>query len=385
MQSRHTTAARGFAVPAAIVALAAALYLGGLAVPADWAPQAAVSVPSAPVPAASLPALEAVVEAVVQVRPAPLTITELWVPLPSPDESQSVDFSRLEVRLQGGSAPWEVTRDEYGNRFIHLRGAAEAPLALRYTVPVRRHSNGYHDRAALAAAIDTAARANGAASVEYPYGGHAEEALGSLTTSDRLVEQVLDGLLAAVNDLPEPLQQAVMLNEVLRRNGRYLKTGAYGAGSPLWFCLTGQGNCTDFHFTYLEVAARVALPGRFRIGIPLSPEPDQPVADAGEVPGYHCWIYLGAPLELAIDPSWEARLNAPTGTYLGRPLNDRLKLTEGTALRLAPAISGAPLPFLFQAYAEADGEPLPRAYAAAAGPAPSSPGVVTTYHFQRVR
>ena len=391
LQSKVGTGA--LALLAAIAVLTAAVYLFGRAATPGPGPQVPPASPSirpsdeagSSIPSASLAPLDVLVEAVVRVRPTPASATTLWVPVPAADESQSVDVSKLEVRLEGADSPWELTHDEHGNRFIHLSSTSDRPFVLRYSVPVRRDSRGYRDGAALTEVISAAVGSNSATPIEYPYGGRVEEALGSLTTADRLVEQVLDGLLGSVRDISDPLHQAVTLNEVLRRNASYLKTGAYGVGSPIWFCLTGQGNCTDFHFTYLDVAARVELPGRFRIGIPLSPEPDRAVPDAGEVPGYHCWIYLDGPLGLAIDPSWEARLDAPTGTYLGRKLNDRVKLTEGSGLTLAPAIAGEPLPFVFGAYAESGGEALPRLYSTSAARTPDEPGVVTTYSFRRTR
>ena len=314
----------------------------------------------------------------------------LWVPLPASDESQELLVEQLRVRIEGAALGFELTRDEHGNRFVYVQGPIDGPLTLSYDAPVRRHSRGAAETRAVRQAIARTAGRLRDGAIRFPYGGDAAAALAALRIDapvDRagLAARVLDRLLAGVSVGATPLERAVLLNELLRRNGRYLKTGAYGRGSSLWFCLTGQGNCTDFHLTYLDVARRARLAGRFRIGIPLSPEPDRPVPEQGRVPGYHCWVYLESPIGFAIDPSWEARLGAPSGTYFGRPLNDRVRLTEGTELRLAPPIAGPPLPFLFEAYAELDGNPLPRSYAAEAGARPAAPGAVTSYTFRRIR
>ncbi len=326
-------------------------------------------------------------DATVEIRLEEAAELELWIPVPSSDESQDVELAELEVDVEGYPVRWELTTDGLGNHFVHLRGPVLAkPLTIRYGVPVLRRSRGYLGREPLGRIIDSTIGSSGTA-IDYPYNAKLEDAIASIEQADsveQLVGTVLDRLLGAVAGAGDDLHQAVLLNEVLRRNGQYIKTGAYGEGNSTWFCLTGQGNCTDFHFTYLDIAERIALPARFRIGIPLSPDPEQPVPRDGEVPGYHCWIYLDGSLGFGIDPSWEARLSAPTGTYFGRPFNDRIKLTEGADLVLSPPIQGEPLPYVFEAYAESDGVPIERIYGAADASSVAAPYVRTTYSFTRI-
>ncbi len=326
-------------------------------------------------------------DATVEVRSEEGTEIELWIPVPGGDESQDVELDALEVDVEGHPIPWELTTDGHGNHFLHLRGAQPAnPLTIRYSVPVLRHSKGYLGSEPLDRLIDSTIGTDGTA-IDYPYNANLEEALASIEQADsveQLVGTVLDRLLGVVAGASDNLQQAILLNEVLRRNGQYIKTGAYGEGNSTWFCLTGQGNCTDFHFTYLDIAERIALPARLRIGIPLSPDPEQPAPRYGEVPGYHCWVYLDGSFGFGIDPSWEARLSAPTGTYFGRPFNDRIKLTEGSDLLLSPPIRGEPLPYLFEAYAEADGVTIERIYGGADASSIAAPYVRTTYSFTRI-
>ncbi len=326
-------------------------------------------------------------DATVEVHAGAGDALEVWIPVPSTDESQDVDLSTLEVDLGGLPIPWELTTDEVGNHFVHLRNPAPAtPLTVHYGVVVRRNSRGYVGTQPLEPVIESMTRSDNA-TIDYPYGGSVQGALASIEQAgsvEEIVGMVLDRLLGAVDGIDGGLRQAILLNEVLRRNGEYIKVGAYGLGSSTWFCLTGQGNCTDFHFTYLDIAERVALPARFRIGIPLSPDPNLPVPSSGDIPGYHCWVYLDGDLGFAIDPSWEARLEAPTGTYFGRPFNDRIKLTEGANLSLSPPIQGEPLPYLFEAYAESEGVPIERIYGAAEPSSGAGAYVRTTYAFTRI-
>ncbi|MCH7823625.1 MAG: transglutaminase domain-containing protein [Acidobacteria bacterium] len=326
-------------------------------------------------------------DATVEVRPVGAASLELWIPVPGNDESQEVQLGALEVDVEGRPTRWELTTDGYGNHFVHLRSSPPVePLTIRYSVPVRRHSSGYLGSEPLDQLIESTT-GSGAATIDYPYGGSAQEALASIehaVSIEQLVGTVLDRILAGIPAAGDNLRQAVLLNEVLRRNGQYIKTGAYGQGNSTWFCLTGQGNCTDFHFTYLDIAERIDLPARLRVGFPLSSNPEEPAPRSGNILGYHCWVYLDGDLGFGIDPSWEARLAAPTGTYFGRPFNDRIKLTEGADLVLSPPIQGEPLPYMFEAYAESDGVPIERIYGAADASSVAGPYVRTTYSFTRI-
>ena len=327
------------------------------------------------------------VDATVEIRPENSAVLELWIPVPSSDESQEVQLDALQVDVEGHPTNWELTTDGYGNHFVHLRGSPPVELlTIRYSVPVLRRSSGYPGSEPLDQVI-ASTTGSGEATIDYPYDGSVEEALASIehaASIEQLVGTVLDRILAGVPGAGDNLRRAVMLNEVLRRNGQYIKTGAYGQGNSTWFCLTGQGNCTDFHFTYLDIAERIDLPARLRVGLPLSPNPEEPAPQSGDIPGYHCWVYLDGDLGFGIDPSWEARLEAPTGTYFGRPFNDRIKLTEGADLSLSPPIQGEPLPYLFEAYAESDGVPIERIYGAADASSIAGPYVRTTYSFTRI-
>ena len=76
-------------------------------------------------------------DATVEVRPGAAGALEVWIPVPSTDESQDVDLSTLEVDLGGLPIPWELTTDELGNHLVHLRVPAPArPLTVRYGVLV---------------------------------------------------------------------------------------------------------------------------------------------------------------------------------------------------------------------------------------------------------
>lgn len=132
----------------------------------------------------------------------------------------------------------------------------------------------------------------------------------------------------------------------------YDKQGeGWGRGDPIWACTAKRGNCTDFHSLYIAMAREVGVTARFEIGIPI---PSQ--ADAGEIPGYHCWARVLDPARgwVPIDAS-EAKKSGLRDAYFGTLPSDRVAFSIGRDLVLNPAQQGAGLNFFIYPYAEAGG------------------------------
>ena len=103
------------------------------------------------------------------------------------------------------------------------------------------------------------------------------------------------------------------------------------------------------------MARSQAIPARFWIGFPISPE-----ADEGEVGGYHCWAdaFEAGRGWIPFDAS-EATKSGRHEDYFGTLPSDRVVFTLGRDLMLEPAQDGEPLNFFIYAYAEKGGEALP--------------------------
>jgi transglutaminase-like putative cysteine protease len=136
----------------------------------------------------------------------------------------------------------------------------------------------------------------------------------------------------------------------------YDKTGTgWGNGDIYWACDAKRGNCTDFHALFIGLARAVGIPAKFEIGLPLPATHGQ-----GEIGGYHCWaeFYLAGYGWVPVDAS-EARKDPEKRSYFFGALDEnRVQLTVGRDLVLAPRQAGAPLNYFIYPYVEVDGQPF---------------------------
>jgi transglutaminase-like putative cysteine protease len=136
---------------------------------------------------------------------------------------------------------------------------------------------------------------------------------------------------------------------------RYDKTGTgWGRGDALFACDARRGNCTDFHALFIAMARSIGIPARFAIGLPL-PE----ARGSGTIPGYHCWaeFYVEGRGWVPVDGSEAARNPSRKAYFFGHHDENRLELSRGRNLTLAPPQQGPPLNFFVYPYAEVDGKP----------------------------
>lgn len=131
---------------------------------------------------------------------------------------------------------------------------------------------------------------------------------------------------------------------------------AWGRGDTKYACDEGVGNCTDFHALFMSLARASGIPAGFEIGLYLPYERGK-VEKPG---GYHCWAFFRVPGKawVPVDIS-EADRNADRAKYFfGAHTSNRVTLSIGRDLVLAPPQAGAPLNYFLNPYAEADGKPV---------------------------
>ncbi|HVU31895.1 MAG TPA: transglutaminase domain-containing protein, partial [Opitutaceae bacterium] len=139
---------------------------------------------------------------------------------------------------------------------------------------------------------------------------------------------------------------------------RYAKSKpGWGTGSTAYACTTGQGNCTDFHSLFISLCRAAGIASEFEIGLylPYDRHSTAPVS------GYHCWAYFRVPGRtwVPVDCS-EGWLEPGRREYFfGDHTPNRVTLSVGRDLVLAPAQAGPPLNYFIEPYAEADGRPVP--------------------------
>jgi len=279
--------------------------------------------------------------------PARAHRVEVWLPYPASDGSQ-------EVTVEGVSAPssYEVVKEpRFGNSILHLSvtDPRERELAVEMKVRVRRREYIRRDFAA-AAQTSAAVQATAAAAAAATSAWLRPDRLVPLDDRIRkLAEEVTQGRRG-------DLDKARAIYDYVVATMSYDKTGTgWGNGDIYWACDAKRGNCTDFHALFIGLARAVGIPAKFEIGLPL-PE----ARGRGEIGGYHCWaeFYLAGYGWVPVDAS-EARKNPGKRSYFFGALDEnRVQLSVGRDLVLAPRQAGAPLNYFIYPYVEVDGQPF---------------------------
>lgn len=256
---------------------------------------------------------------------------EAWIPLPIEDELQKV--AGLQVTA---SVPHTVeTEPEYGNKMVHV--VVENPTA---EVKI-----GWTARITRSADTGQGTGANHKRFLEadklLPIDGKAAAMAQELGAKDAA---------KSVRDRSRIIYDDVLTHMTYDKN-----TPGWGKGDFDRACDVAKGNCTDFHARFMGVARAAGIPARFTMGIPLTTEP------AGKAGGYHCWAhFLDGKTWVPVDISEAQKLlgkdDARARWFFGNLDPDRVALSVGRDLTLAPKQQGDKLLFFAYPYAEVDGK-----------------------------
>jgi transglutaminase-like putative cysteine protease len=151
------------------------------------------------------------------------------------------------------------------------------------------------------------------------------------------------------------LEKARAIYDYVTRSVKYDKTGTgWGRGDALYVCDARAGNCTDFHSLIIGMARAVGLPAKFAIGFPLPAQ-----RGAGDIPGYHCWaeVWTREAGWIPIDSSEASKHPEKTEYFFGAHDENRVQLSVGRDLTLAPKQAGEPMNYFIYPYVEVDGKP----------------------------
>ena len=128
----------------------------------------------------------------------------------------------------------------------------------------------------------------------------------------------------------------------------------WGKGSTRHACDVGKGNCTDFHALFNSLCRAQGIASGFEIGLylPYERKKDEKLG------GYHCWAFFRVPGKtwVPVDCSEASRIPERKDYFFGGHTANRVTLSTGRDLTLAPAQDGAPLNYFLNPYAEADGK-----------------------------
>jgi transglutaminase-like putative cysteine protease len=130
----------------------------------------------------------------------------------------------------------------------------------------------------------------------------------------------------------------------------------WGKGSTRHACDVGKGNCTDFHALFNSLCRAQGIASGFEIGLYLPYEKGK-IEPSG---GYHCWAFFRVPGKswVPVDASEADRFPDRSEYFFGSFTPNRVTLSTGRDLVLEPKQDGAPLNYLLNPYAEADGKPV---------------------------
>lgn len=266
--------------------------------------------------------------------PAPAagsTTLEAWVPVPLEDDLQKVKDLKVTC-----NAPYTIeTEPEYGNRMVHVKVSPPAgEVEIAWTATITR-----------------------TADVGQGQGPN----LPRFLQADRLLP--IDGKAVqmaeklGVKDAAKPVRaraQAIY-DDVLHGMTYDKQAPGWGKGDFDRACDVAKGNCTDFHARFMGVARAAGIPARFTMGIPITAEPK------GTMGGYHCWAHFldggrWVPVDISEAQKLLGKDDAKAKWFFGNLDADRLSLSVGRDLTLAPKQQGDKLLFFAYPYVEVDGK-----------------------------
>ncbi len=263
---------------------------------------------------------------------------EIWIPYPKSDVAQQVDVEEVDSPY-----PTQVETDPtLGNEMIHLvvdhpdRKAFDVTQTFRVTRTEKIRKDF--------------ARAE-------PHHGDLPPDVARWLRPDKLVplDDRIRRLSAEVTQgATTDLERAQKIYDYVVATMSYDKSGTgWGHGDIYWACDMKRGNCTDFHALFTGLTRAAGIPARFEIGLPIPAD-----RGAGEIGGYHCWaeFYLAGYGWVPVDAS-EAKKHLDKKDYFfGAHDENRVQLSIGRDLTLAPPQKDGPLNYFVYPYVEVDGK-----------------------------
>ncbi len=266
---------------------------------------------------------------------------DLWIPVPHDDAQQRI------TRLDWSGPLDGVKRSDpvHGNTMLHFSGAVTSPTMdftvtyevdrFRYAVDLQAFAVDAPESATWDLYLEPSSLAFANAQVEMEAATLNTGEAGTLAQGRRFYDHVLSSM-------------------------SYDKQhSGWGRGSIEHACSVGKGNCTDFHSYFTALCLARGIPSRFQIGIYGKYDVVEGEYETG---GYHCWAEFHVPGRgwVPVDISEADKDPAQAEFFFGSHTSNRVTLSTGRDLILAPPQAGPPLNFFIYPYAEVNGVPLPK-------------------------
>jgi transglutaminase-like putative cysteine protease len=176
----------------------------------------------------------------------------------------------------------------------------------------------------------------------------------ALVTIDDEIKKIAADVTRGKKDTVE---KARAIYEYVLEKMSYDKSGkGWGTGSTKFACEEGKGNCTDFHALFNSLCRALGIASGFEIGLYVPYEKGKQET----LGGYHCWAFFRVPGKswVPVDASEADRFPDRAKYFFGGHTSNRVTLSTGRDIVLAPKQDGAPLNYFLNPYAEADGKPV---------------------------
>jgi len=269
--------------------------------------------------------------------PAGTRSLRVWLPVPQDTAVQKITDLRFD-----GPQPRLCTEHKFGDQLAYYELANPgAAVDLKYSFTCARREQ----------VTDLAAVAHDATETDAtPAFFLADD---KLTIVDARIRKMAAEITAGRTTT---LDKSKAIYDYVVSHVKYDKSGTgWGRGDTNYACDVGKGNCTDFHALFMSLARASGIPAGFEIGLYLPYERGKQ-----ETPGgYHCWTFFRVPGKtwVPIDASEASKMPDRAPYFFGAHTSNRVTLSVGRDLVLEPPQAGAPLNYLLNPYAEADGKP----------------------------
>jgi len=275
-----------------------------------------------------------------QQPPKDRQVFDMWIPLPANDGYQKITDLTIQVPVSG-----ETSIDpENGNTIYHLRTGPRGGVPLQVFVRFKMER-----REVRSAGLD------GKPSVPKDRPKNLDRYL----KGDRLVpiDEETKSLAAGITKgKATNLQKARAIYDYVVSTLKYDKSGVgWGRGDLRYAVNVKKGNCADLGAAFTGLARASGIPARQVMGFRIPTEGTE-----GDIREYHCWseFYLEGFGWIPVDCAEAAREPSRQDAYFGRLDANRIQLSVGRDIVLAPPQNGDPISMWLYPYAEGDGQPL---------------------------
>lgn len=305
-------------------------------------------------------------KAVVPNIPRNAKVVELWLPLPSDSEWQTVRDIQV-----SSPVPHRITQEpKFGNRMVYVRDEGRGTsdtLEVRVSFVVERkevrvlgsdgkvvktRSCSPNCNCAHCRANKTLVNLSLKSETLVPVGGRFLTIAQEVTQGKKTTLEKVKALFEHV--------VATMQYDYKRESPKL------GEGDVIFVCDFRKGNCSDLHSYLISLARSLGIPAYLEYGFALAgiPLPD-PLPKEGKIGGYHCWTWVydeqigWFPLDASDARRWLDAGKPEVKDFLfGNLVLERsaVAFSRGRDIVLNPPQKGKPLNYFIYPYAEADGK-----------------------------